>query len=105
MNMLIYKIIPPGPPTLVVIPKPGGVDNLIVDIFIDSPSNTSRLYYSYDSPITALLKQRKMNWLKHDCGVLPEYFADRLLGGVRAVKVIHNSHSPITLRINLHQPD
>ena len=97
--MLTYKMNSAGVSPTLVIPKVGGVDNPAVDIFIDTEERTTRLYVAYISPCGQILKPFIFNWLQHDCGVLPEYFADRLLGGVRAVKVITSSARGVTIRL------
>ncbi len=98
--MLIYKFFSKGVTPHLVIPKRGGVENQAVDIFIDSSKGSARLYYSYEPTITVHNKKRSNNWLQHECGVLPELFADCLLGGVVAVKVVNNSDAPIVIKIN-----
>lgn len=98
--MLIYKFFSKGVTPHLVIPKLGGVENMAVDIFIDAPKDAARLYYSYESTINPHNNRGNNKWLQHDCGVLPELFADRLLGGVVAVKVVNNSDAPIVIKIN-----
>lgn len=75
--MLTYKMNSAGVSPTLVIPKVGGVDNPAVDIFIDTEERTTRLYVAYISPCGQIIKPFIFNWLQHDCGVLPEYFADQ----------------------------
>ena len=97
--MLIYKMNPDERPMTLLIPKWGDVDNPTVDIFIDTEEHTTRLFYSYELPSFCAVYKHKIKWLEHDCGVLHEYFADRLWGGVRAVKVATTSRQPVLIRI------
>jgi hypothetical protein len=98
-SMLIYKTKPGERCPALVIPKWGDVDNLAVDIFIDTPQHTTRLFYVYNLPLFWAAYKRNINWLEHDCGVLPEYFADRLLGGVRAIKVVTTARQPVLIKL------
>lgn len=97
--MLTYKVNPGCASPGLIIPSRGDVDNLAVDIFIDTPPHTTRLYYAFELPVFNGLKQQKIKWLAHDGGVLPEYFADRLWGGVRVVKVVTSGSQPVLIKI------
>jgi len=97
--MLIYKLLSRGVTPHLVIPKAGGVENQAVDIFIDGQANAVKLYYSYNSSVDKKSNNRNNIWIQHEYGVLPEFFADRLLHGVTAVKVVNNSDSPVVIKI------
>jgi hypothetical protein len=98
--MLIYKIFTKGASPCLVIPKVRGVENQAVDIFIDATQQGVRLYYSF-TPASSIKKHIKENiWLQHEHGVISEFFADRLLGGVTAIRVVNNSDVPVIVKIN-----
>lgn len=97
--MLIYKIFTKGASPCLVIPKKRGVENQAVDIFIDAAQQGARLYYSFIPHATTKNSHKENIWIKHEYGVISEYFADRLLGGVTAIKVVNNSDTPVIVKI------
>lgn len=98
--MLIYKHSAKGTSPGLLIPQTPGVDNPPLTLLIDAPSPGACLYYSYAPPADIAKNRFKDIWFKHDIGALPEFFADTLLGGVTAIKVINYADLPVVIKIN-----